>query len=119
MGTFYTNGATKADIVDQILKGLHNHLVDYCMKSEGGEEILWTVTKGEHDGETYQLISCYLLREAPCGWGYKPLDETMGPCYYSVPREWLDKYECHLLKEHKHFLKHSEAWRNKVRAQNP
>lgn len=113
MGTFFTPGATKDDVVEELIEPLKSggHLVDSKRTMEDGEPILWTVEKGEKDGVPYQFIGCYILRESNDGdWGYKPMDETMGPCFYSVPLEWLDKYPC-IVPGGKGF---SEKWRKSV-----
>jgi len=111
MGTFYTPGATRQDIINEILEPIKKDdslLVSHVAR-EDGEYVLWTVEKRIHNDETFQYIGCYLLRNDCGDWGYKPLDEAMGPAYYSVPKTWLDKYPCILL--HKGF---SEKWRKKV-----
>ena len=47
------------------------------------------------DGQQVELtqrwIACDLLRyERDCGWGYKDLDESMHPYFYSCPLKYLD-----------------------------
>lgn len=117
MGTYFSCGATKQDVVNELLEPLkaNNHLVDAQVKSGDGEPVLWTVEKGERDGHSYQFIGCYVLRQAGGDWGYKPMDETMGPCFYSVPLEWLDKYPCVLPPANKGMMQYSKAWRANVR----
>jgi len=113
MGTYFTYGATKQDIIDEILKPLKekNHLVVSKLTYGDDEPVLWTVEKGERDGQPYQFIGCYVLRQANGDWGYKPMDETMGPCFYSVPLEWMEKYPCIMLPADKG---HSLSWRAEV-----
>lgn len=120
MGTYFTSGATKQDIVDEILQPLKKAgvLVVSTVKREqrgDSEYVLWTVEAGKRDGEDYQFIGCYVLHPDPSGWGYKPMDETMGPYFYSVPQTWLDKYPCKMIDQHKGMLVHSEAWRKMQR----
>ena len=117
MGTFFTPGATKADIVEELLAPLRakDNLVARALVYEGDCWVLWTVEKGQRENETpYQLICCYLLRSEPSGWGYKPLDETVGPCYYSVPRDWLTKYPCILPETLAVAKQGSDEWRAEV-----
>jgi hypothetical protein len=119
MGTYYTNGATKNGIIAELLNPLKKAgvLVASAVQREtDGEYVLWTVEAGKRNGEEYQFIGCYVLRPDPSGWGYKPMEETMGPFFYSVPKKWLDKYPCKMTTEHKHMLVHSEAWRQMQRA---
>lgn len=120
MGTFFTCGATKASIIEEIIRPLQekDHLVRHkvCKEDNGGESVLWTVEKGEREGEPYQFIGCYILRKADGNWGYKPMDETMGPCFDSVPIEWLDEYPCIVVGENATLLQGSKDWRADVKA---
>jgi len=111
MGTYFTCGATQADIVKEILDLLGDHLVNSKVVCENDEPILWTVEKGIKDHKLYQFIGCYLLREQNGDWGYKPMDETMGPCFYSVPLDWLKRYHCFVPDDARGY---SREWRNKV-----
>lgn len=52
----------------------------------GGRE-LWMLM--EHKGE--QSIVVALLEHIGGQWGYKLMDERMGPYYYQVPIEWLEQ----------------------------
>ncbi|GLU40453.1 hypothetical protein [Pseudomonas sp. NBRC 100443] len=77
--------------------------------------VLWSVTEitakteGVHPdlapGESVRYIRCDLLQRRGGEWGYKAMDESMAPYYYSCPLRYLD-----LAKEL------SPAWREKVRA---
>ncbi|EPO6707274.1 hypothetical protein ACO0TC_15145 [Pseudomonas aeruginosa] len=77
--------------------------------------VLWSVsevtakTEGVHPGlapgESMRYIRCDLLQRRGGEWGYKAMDESMAPYYYSCPLRYLD-----LAKEL------SPAWREKVRA---
>ncbi|EMI1673020.1 hypothetical protein FA278_20355 [Pseudomonas aeruginosa] len=77
--------------------------------------VLWSVTEvtakteGVHSdlapGESIRYIRCDLLQRRDGEWGYKAMDESMAPYYYSCPLRYLD-----MAKEL------SPAWREKVRA---
>ncbi len=119
MGHYFTTGASRADIVKELLTPLRdkNRLHESKVVVEDGEWILWTVEHGEKDGKPFQFIGCYLLRQAngdSGDWGYKPMDETMGPCFGSVPLDWLDKYPCIVPEEY--MRGNSDEWRKQVRA---
>lgn len=116
MGHYFTVGASRADIVKELLTPLRekNHLHESTVICEDGEWILWTVEYGKRNGKPYQFIGCYILREANGDWGYKPMDETMGPCFYSVPLDWLDKYPCIVPEED--MRGYRDEWRKQVRA---
>lgn len=72
---------------------------------------LWCVH--EHDGQRWACL--YLLRgsprikDDPCNWGYKDVDETMGPNEISFPYTWLD-----LLTPTD--SKYANEWRARVKA---
>ncbi|HHW1804892.1 TPA: hypothetical protein ACUT6U_000987 [Pseudomonas aeruginosa] len=77
--------------------------------------VLWSVsevtakTTGVHPdlvpGESMRYIRCDLLQRRGGEWGYKAMDESMAPYYYSCPLRYLD-----MAKEL------SSEWREKVRA---
>ncbi|HCF6594763.1 hypothetical protein SAMN05216577_111182 [Pseudomonas citronellolis] len=77
--------------------------------------VLWSVTEvtakttGVHPdlspGESMRYIRCDLLQRSGGEWGYKVMDESMAPYYYSCPLRYLD-----MAKEL------SPTWREKVRA---
>lgn len=77
--------------------------------------VLWSVTEvtakteGVHPdlapGESMYYIRCDLLQRSGGEWGYKAMDESMAPYYYSCPLRYLD-----MAKEL------SPSWREKVRA---
>ncbi|GAD24645.1 hypothetical protein [Acidovorax sp. MR-S7] len=76
--------------------------------------VLWSVVEmtakveGVHcdlsPGQSLRYIRCDLLECSGGQWGYKPLDESMHPYYYSCPLSYLD-----LTPEQ------SAAWREGVR----
>ncbi|QDI03789.1 hypothetical protein E4A48_08820 [Xanthomonas cerealis pv. cerealis] len=41
-------------------------------------------------GQSLRYISCDLLERSSGQWGYKPLEESMPPYYYSCPLSYLD-----------------------------
>ena len=58
---------------------------------------LWSVIEYVEDGGTYpkgtRAIICFLLEsdtKRGHGWGYKDMDESMGPCDISCPVRFLD-----------------------------
>ena len=74
--------------------------------------VLWSVsevtakTEGVHpDLAPGESIRCDLLQRSDGEWGYKAMDESMAPYYYSCPLRYLD-----MAREL------SPAWREKVRA---
>lgn len=77
--------------------------------------VLWSVvevtakTEGVHrdlaPGQSLRYIRCDLLERSDGQWGYKPLDESMHPYYYSCPLSYLDMAPVQ-----------SPEWRERVRA---
>lgn len=77
--------------------------------------VLWSVTEvtakatGVYPdlapGESMRFIRCDLLQRSGGEWGYKAMDESMAPYYYSCPLRYLG-----MAKEL------SPGWREKVRA---
>lgn len=113
MGWYGTPGASKQDIIDEIIDDLQDRLQEHKVTREDGETVLWVVVAGTNDqGGKYQYIVCYLIQKGGDCWGYKPMDESMGPCYYSVPKAWLTKYPCITPTGHTGY---SKEWRAKVR----
>ena len=41
-------------------------------------------------GQSLRYIRCDLLERSGGQWGYKPLDESMHPYYYTCPLSYLD-----------------------------
>src|SRR6185312_17324597 len=82
MGWTHTPGATKDDIVHQLLTEFSP--LDHQLR--GG--VLWAVVDDDMIG---RYIVCFLLGDAgPDGWGYKDIDESMQPYYYGCPLRLLD-----------------------------
>ena len=62
-------------------------------------DVLWTVVRvtarqagvmGLAAGESVCYIGCHLLESSGGDWGYKSLDESVHPYYYSCPLRYLD-----------------------------
>jgi hypothetical protein len=54
--------------------------------------VLWTVWEHRRrEGAVDRYIGCDLLagQRGYC-WGYKDMEESMGPCYYTCPLKYLD-----------------------------
>jgi len=94
MGWLFQQGATRADIIKRCTRLQENEhgrwiTLAHCTKGN----VLWAVIEHHRKdtGDTKNFIGCFLL--APhkgCGWGYKDIDENMGPCYYTCPPSYLD-----------------------------
>ncbi|MGH8302755.1 MAG: hypothetical protein ACRET5_14950 [Steroidobacteraceae bacterium] len=61
--------------------------------------VLWSVVRvtvkqpgllDPKQDESKTFIHCDLLQGSGCEWGYKPMDESMHPYYYSCPLKYLE-----------------------------
>lgn len=99
MGWLFTSQSRSALIQDLIRPEDHarasTHVVAHAMRGN----VLWSVVevtaKAEgvhHDlapGESLRYIRCDLLECSSGQWGYKGMDESMSPYYYSCPLSYL------------------------------
>lgn len=85
-----------------------SRVLSWKEKKENGREIIWAL-RGLYDNGVLQCkyIACDLIENRGGEWMHKPMDESVGPYYYSCPVEWL--------KEAKIF---NTEWRLKVYAKN-
>ena len=101
-------------------KSLVRHLVEgngvKTLKSCSVGNNLWTVQEyTTNEGEQVHFACLYLIKGPPYGrddghgWGYKDVDETMGPNEISFPYTWLD-----LLTPTD--SKYANEWRARVKA---
>jgi len=92
MGAFFTRGATKQDIIKECLEpfdAANGGRVEVIAHSLRGN-VLWTVReKTDKDGSKQRCIHCDVLKSHDRSWGYMPMDETVGPCYYNCPLKFL------------------------------
>jgi hypothetical protein len=84
MGWDFTNGASKADVVEDIKKTIgERHVASEVVGNE-----FWVVeTTGGVGGP--HIVLFLLDRDPGFGWGYKDMTESMGPFYYGCPEEYL------------------------------
>lgn len=82
MGWYFGNH-TRKDVIRELTE--ENDAVRTIRKFTSGNT-LWTVQENKKSGERF--IGCYLMqgREGSRdGWGYKPMEESMGPCELTCP----------------------------------
>lgn len=94
MGWTFQHGATRADIIKRCTAFEENDrgrwtTLAFCTKGN----VLWHVFEwlNKDTGEARNVIGCTLLMpHKAVGWGYKSMDETVHPYYYSCPLAYLD-----------------------------
>jgi len=87
MGWHY-NWDSKEKLIDHITEEYHTFKT---LRHSVRGDVLWALHRSTlTNGETWRFIGCYLLnKDHADGWGYKPMDETMGPFYYNCPKTYL------------------------------
>ena len=91
----------------------------HCYRGNAFTGVLWTVWEHKlFDKKTDKLIKddkwigCDLLRyDKGDGWGYKDMEESSGPFYYSCPLSYLEMAPV-VNKEWRHGVKEYHAQRN-------
>ena len=97
MGWLFTTGIDKSDLIRERTETseftnrdgdkIKHESIRHCCKGN----TLWSViVVHKNDVEVARFIGCDLLRKGHGGWGYKDMEESMGPCYYSCPLSYLD-----------------------------
>lgn len=90
MGWLYnTRPQSKQDFVKELLQRNFNpnydvHLLEHSLRGNQ----LWTLVQ---PGKEDPVIVLYLLACDKGCWGYKDMDESMGPYYYDCPISWFDR----------------------------
>ncbi len=104
MGWLFTQGASRKQIADGILKDFAAgvKVLDHASTCYGRR--LWVTI--ETDSLT-PLVCLFLLDKSNGGWGYKDMDESMHPYYYDCPLRLLKGSGMH--------NEQSQVWREKVR----
>ena len=106
MGWLFTRGLTRKDLIADRSKDWERDTGEMQVKTSASPIVtgavrfpvsLWAVWERTFtkDGQTAQpterWITCDLLRhQKDYGWGYKDMDESMHPYYYSCPLGYLE-----------------------------
>lgn len=98
MGWLFRIGITRKGLVEERTaawerEGVQTTCLAHCYRGNPYSGVLWTVwERVGPDHPTERWIGCDLLRyDRNDGWGYKDMDESVGPYYYSCPLGYLDK----------------------------
>ena len=109
MGWLITTGASRADVIrDRVTDEETDTQRRQCLASAVRGNVLWTVWEitRKDNGETVRYIGCDLLgTDGEKNWGYKDMEESMGPYQVNCPLKFLS-----LVPQVT-----NEGWREKVR----
>jgi len=111
MGWLFTSGQTKKQLIQERTTSWNNDwqlarippdfcgprlpvratCLAHCYRGNNFSGVLWTVWEVVKGSVAARYIGCDLLQwDRGCqGWGYKDMDESMGPFYYSCPLKYL------------------------------
>lgn len=94
MGWLFIRAARKADIIRKLVAPEEDETRRWeTIAHSVRGNVLWAVIEitCKLENRRRRFIACNLLsREKGCGWGYKAMDESMHPYYYSCPLKYLD-----------------------------
>ena len=105
MGWLFTPGSTRRGLIAERIDGwertnddstvITSKCLAHCYRGGSFAGVLWSVWErsfdrnGEQAEPTQRWIMCDLLRYERDGWGFKDIEESMGPFYYSCPQKYL------------------------------
>lgn len=107
MGWYFTYGSTRRGLIDERTEGwertnddglvITSTCLAHCYRGGVFSGVLWSVWErtftrdGKETDPVQRWIQCDLLRhQRDYGWGYKDMEESMHPYYYSCPQKYLD-----------------------------
>lgn len=113
---FSSSWRTRSELVEHLIQPIETEQVSAKIIAHALlGNVLWCVAevtakregfhKALHPGQTLRYIGCDLLERSEGQWGFKALDESIHPNYYSCPLAFLDMAP-----------ERSSEWREGVRA---
>lgn len=98
---FSSSWSDRETLRDHLVNGNGLKHLKSCWKGNN----LWAVCEytypenhQERPGLTIQFVALYLCAKhgkGMDGWGYKDMDESAGPCYYTCPISYIEQVEAH------------------------
>jgi len=92
MGWLYPYGISRRDLITDCLRSWHSphgssRSIAHCTRGN----VLWVVWEQyiQSTGHFERFIICILLQRSSDGWGYKDMDESTGPYYWTCPLKYL------------------------------
>jgi hypothetical protein len=110
MGWSYnTRKQSKESFVHEIIMGFSNNALVLAHSVRGNN--LWVLVK---PSDADPIICLFLMSSDKGCWGYKSMDESMGPYYYNCPLTFLDRspepHGCNI-----NHMDSGRTWRDYVR----
>lgn len=115
---FSESWPTRASLREHLVNGNGVNTLKSCWKGNN----LWAVQEGtKQDGTVVRFVALYLCAyhgKDLDGWGYKDIDESMGPCSTNCPVSYIEMVEAHEREHGYEPAGYAEEWRERVRAYN-
>ena len=125
MGWLFKHGCNRREMIQERAENWERTTEDgvlvkskclaHCYRGGSFSGVLWTVwertfaKEGQDTEPARRWIGCYLLQyQRNYGWGYKGMDESMFPYYFSCPLRYLEMVPI------ERYGGHAE-WRERVR----
>lgn len=94
MGWTFTQGSTRSDIIYHLTKTDENEKRRWeTLCHSVRNNVLWSVVEITYHNTQEppkRFIACYLLKAGGTdGWGYKDMEESMYPYYFTCPLKYL------------------------------
>lgn len=114
---YYSGYSTKREMMTELLRewsssNVESKCLAYCWRGNAFSGVLWSAWRQTFaDGRIQDFIKC---DKCDCTgnrvWGYKPMDESMHPYFYSCPLSYLE-----LTQQYAPTDDNSKTWRAMVR----
>ena len=116
MGWLFTQNATRNDVINNLIAAEENeHGIWKTLRHCTRGNVLWSIVEWTDNAKnvTRKIIACHLLDKTVetygnrkvTSWGYKSMDESVHPVYYSCPLRYLKEVP----------VVTCEEWRDQVR----
>jgi len=96
MGWLFQTGQTKKELIADLIRspqfgtdGRGDKITFICLAHSTRGNCLWSVWEATNGSQGGRYIRLDLLGVNDHSWGCKSMDESMGPCYYSCPLNYL------------------------------
>lgn len=92
MGWTFPHDASRRDVIDELTRDQSkDERVFRTLRKCFRGNTMYALHESGPVGETRKWLAVYLLQRSQGTWGYKDMDESMGPCYFDCPVSYLDE----------------------------